>query len=295
MSHGSPTLGPLPDDGAVDRAAVALRRALAAGAPLVFTAGAGMGVDSGLPDFRGPQGFWRAYPAYEHLGLRFEDLASPRWFHADPTLAWGFYGHRRNLYRDALPHGGYAILRAWAARAVDAFVFTSNVDGAFARAGFDDGRVAEVHGAIEWMQCTADDHGVWPAGAERIDVDGVTFRARPPFPACPRCGALARPNILMFGDRRFDDVRCSAQLALLEQFLAAVDPAAPVLVVECGAGTGIPTVRGFGEGLLRRFPRATLVRVNLREPQADDDDVIDRVVGIAAGAHAALRAIDDRC
>jgi NAD-dependent SIR2 family protein deacetylase len=295
MIHGRSAASPLPVEDGVAHAAADLQRALAAGAPLVFTAGAGMGVDSGLPDFRGPQGFWRAYPAYEHLGLRFEDLADPRWFHADPSLAWGFYGHRRNLYRDTLPHGGYDVLRAWAAQAVDAFVFTSNVDGAFDRAGFADGRVAEVHGAIEWMQCTADDHGVWPAGAERIDVDAVTFRARPPFPACPRCGALARPNILMFGDRRFDDTRCGAQLDRLEAFLVAIDPAAPMLVVECGAGTAIPTVRGFGEGLLRRFPRATLVRVNLREPQVDDDVVADRVVGIAAGAHAALRAIADRC
>ncbi|HQP37085.1 MAG TPA: Sir2 family NAD-dependent protein deacetylase, partial [Polyangiaceae bacterium] len=61
---------------------------------LLITAGAGMGVDSGLPDFRGNQGFWRAYPAYADLGLSFVSLASPGWFQRDPRLAWGFYGHR---------------------------------------------------------------------------------------------------------------------------------------------------------------------------------------------------------
>ena len=64
--------------------------ALAGAEALVIAAGAGMGVDSGLPDFRGPQGFWRAYPPYQKLGLSFEDLANPRWFSDDPELAWGF-------------------------------------------------------------------------------------------------------------------------------------------------------------------------------------------------------------
>jgi NAD-dependent SIR2 family protein deacetylase len=60
---------------------------------ILIGAGAGMGVDSGLPDFRGNQGFWRAYPPLANLGLEFEDMANPRWFMEDPTLAWGFYGH----------------------------------------------------------------------------------------------------------------------------------------------------------------------------------------------------------
>ena len=57
---------------------------------LLITAGAGMGVDSGLPDFRGNQGFWRAYPALK--GYPFEEMANPKWFTSDPTRAWGFYG-----------------------------------------------------------------------------------------------------------------------------------------------------------------------------------------------------------
>src|SRR6187402_2067468 len=66
-------------------AAEAIRQADA----LLIGAGAGMGVDSGLPDFRGPEGFWKAYPPYRALGLRFEELASPHWFERDPPLAWG--------------------------------------------------------------------------------------------------------------------------------------------------------------------------------------------------------------
>lgn len=67
-------------DAPYDAAAEAVRQADA----LLITAGAGMGVDSGLPDFRGNEGFWRAYPAFAKLGLDFMSMASPGWFHRDP-------------------------------------------------------------------------------------------------------------------------------------------------------------------------------------------------------------------
>ena len=53
---------------------------------MLITAGAGMGVDSGLPDFRGDQGFWKAYPPFERLGVSFVDMANPAWFARDPEL-----------------------------------------------------------------------------------------------------------------------------------------------------------------------------------------------------------------
>lgn len=77
---------------------------------LLIGAGAGMGIDSGLPGFRGNQGFWAAYPPYH--GRSFADLVRPQTFTADPELAWGFYGHRLNLYRQTQPHAGFAILRS---------------------------------------------------------------------------------------------------------------------------------------------------------------------------------------
>ena len=122
------------DEKALRKAARAIQGADA----LLIGAGAGMGVDSGLPDFRGPEGFWRAYPPYAKLGLRFEQLASPAHFRSDPPLAWGFYGHRTNLYRQTMPHEGFAILKRWGDRMEHgAFAFTSNVDDHFAKAGFD--------------------------------------------------------------------------------------------------------------------------------------------------------------
>ena len=167
------------------RAAAELRRAGA----LVVTAGAGMGVDSGLPDFRGDQGFWKAYPPYERLGLSFIDAANPAHFDDDPPFGWGFYGHRTNLYRSTTPHAGFAILLAWVARfRLPFFVVTSNVDGQFQKAGFPEDRVLEVHGSIHHLQCTtpllARDLG------ERRVARGrpATMRSR----QVPRCPELRR-------------------------------------------------------------------------------------------------------
>jgi NAD-dependent SIR2 family protein deacetylase len=56
-------------DAAIAHATTAVQTARREGAGVVIGAGAGMGVDSGLPDFRGPDGFWKAYPPYRHLGL----------------------------------------------------------------------------------------------------------------------------------------------------------------------------------------------------------------------------------
>src|SRR4030065_2792040 len=76
------------------RAADAIGRADA----LVITAGAGMGVDSGLPDFRGERGFWNAYPMYERLGISFGGAANPTHFLRDPAFGWGVVGLRAHLY-----------------------------------------------------------------------------------------------------------------------------------------------------------------------------------------------------
>src|SRR5437016_6686433 len=167
------------DKDAVQRAASAIRGAKA----ILIGAGAGMGVDSGLPDFRGNQGFWKAYPPYQKLGLDFVSLANPRWFRDDPTLAWGFYGHRLNLYRQTQPHAGFQILRRWAERMKHgAFVFTSNVDGHFQRADFSANQIVEVHGAINLMQCSGRCGDIFPADGVTISIDETTMRAQKPLP-----------------------------------------------------------------------------------------------------------------
>ncbi len=269
----------------LDRAA----RAVADADALLVTAGAGMGVDSGLPDFRGNEGFWRAYPPLRTLGVSFVDMANPGWFRRDPGLAWGFYGHRLDLYRSTTPHAGFEILRRWGDRmARGTFVFTSNVDGQFQRAGFAADRILECHGSIHHLQCAAPcGDAIWDAADCRVEVDETTFRAAPPLPACPRCGGLARPNVLMFGDWSWVPDRSNVQEARLAAWLAGLADAR-LVVVELGAGSAVPTVRTTSQRAAARL-RGTLIRINLREP-----DVPGGQIGVALGALEALEAINAR-
>lgn len=264
----------------IERAAAAITAAKA----LLLTAGAGMGVDSGLPDFRGDEGFWKAYPPFRKLGLGFMDLANPGWFRNDPELAWGFYGHRLELYRRTEPHRGFHVLRRLAARAGPFFVFTSNVDGQFQRAGFPEDAIHECHGSIHHLQCLEGcGVGIFPA-RDAVTVDPSTFRARPPLPSCPACGTLARPNILMFGDWGWDDARSSEQGVRFRRFLETAP--AGTCVIECGAGSAIPTVRRASQSAARSLG-GTLVRINVREPETPPGHV-----GLRMGALEALTRIE---
>jgi NAD-dependent SIR2 family protein deacetylase len=252
---------------------------------LIVAAGAGMGVDSGLPDFRGDAGFWRAYPALGEAGMAFHEIASPAAFRSDPQLAWGFYGHRLALYRATVPHRGFALLSQWGARMPHGVrVFTSNVDGQFQRAGFDPAGVLECHGSIHYLQCLAPcGDAIWAAEGFVPDVDEARCRLRNAPPRCQHCGAPARPNILMFGDDGWLGGRTAKQARGMDAWLAGVRRP---LVIEIGAGTAIASVRRFAHEVVRAHG-GRLVRINPREPQVPGA----RDVGLATGAVAGLEGI----
>lgn len=253
---------------------------------LIVAAGAGMGVDSGLPDFRGREGFWRAYPALGREQVDFHSIASPDAFRAQPRRAWGFYGHRLNLYRATVPHAGFEILKRWGEQRPHGYaVFTSNVDGQFQKAGLSERALVECHGSIHYLQCsTPCCEAIWPADDLMPQVDAESCLLLNSLPKCPHCGGLARPNILMFGDSEWIEHRQIEQQQALESWLSAIRR--PV-VVEIGAGTAIPSVRHFSQRILREFA-GRMIRIN---PGAFDvPSPLD--VGLGSGSALALMAID---
>jgi NAD-dependent SIR2 family protein deacetylase len=253
----------------------------------VITAGAGMGVDSGLPDFRGDRGFWKAYPAYARLGLPFVECANPQHFADDPSFGWGFYGHRTNLYRDTVPHEGFHIIRKWIERnSADCFVVTSNVDGQFQKAGYADDRILEVHGSIHWLQCQTPCRSTIWRNDEVIMIDEASMRARPPLPRCPDCGEVSRPNILMFGDWSWLPDRTRIQEHAFDRFLTS-NAERRIAVIEMGAGSAIPTIRATSERIGWNFEHATVIRINPREPE-----IIAPHISMPCGALEGLRKID---
>jgi NAD-dependent SIR2 family protein deacetylase len=245
----------------ISEAAEAIRNAKT----LVITAGAGMGVDSGLPDFRGNQGFWNSYPMYKRLGLSFVQAANPEHFEDDPHFGWGFYGHRTNLYRNTLPHSGFTMLQDWINEfQLDYFIATSNVDGQFQKAGFSDDKILEVHGSIHHLQCTIPcTRNIWSNDAE-YNIDETTMRSLD-VPRCPQCRQVARPNILMFGDYSWVSKRSAIQEENFDDFLQN-NKNNPMVVIEMGAGSAIPTIRHLSEKLGQQ-QKTQVIRVNPREPQ----------------------------
>lgn len=258
---------------------------------LVIAAGAGIGVDSGLPDFRSNNGFWKAYPALAAAQIDFTEVASPQTFKRDPQLAWGFYGHRLNLYRSTVPHQGFQILKGWAERSfMGSWVYTSNVDGAFQKAGFAESQIHECHGSIHHLQCQKDCKSrLWPADGFNPQVDVSSCRLQSELPKCPDCGGLARPNIMMFGDWGWNETRTEGQRKREELWLNKIAAAGGrIAVVELGAGTAIPAVRHFSHRICQELG-ALLVRINPREyqvPSAHD-------VGIPLGSLEALVSIQN--
>lgn len=246
---------------------------------LLITAGAGMGVDSGLPDFRGNEGFWQAYPALGQAQIAFKDIANPDYFHTDPTLAWGFYGHRLALYRRTQPHAGFGLLRSISERLIHgAFVFTSNVDGQFQKAGFRGSQIVECHGSIHWLQCLspACNENIWLADSFRPQIDASVCRLRNRWPTCPVCGGVARPNIQMFNDWHWIDRLLVVQNECLNTWLSKLKR---LVIIELGAGNAIPTVRRFGLSL-----KAPLIRINpIREQLGSNREVVAICMGALNG------------
>ena len=226
---------------------------------LIFSAGAGMGVDSGLPDFRGNQGMWKAYPKLGRQNFDFTQIANPVAFHSQPKLAWGFYGQRLALYRETQPHQGFQLLKQLAEKLdLPYFIFTSNVDGQFQKAGFDPERIYECHGSIHHIQCLdACTDDIEDADMLKPQVNSDNCQWVGELPDCLECGGLMRPNILMFNDATWIATQSRQQEKRLQHWL---NQHHSPLVIEIGAGTTIPNVRMFSEQF-----SPNLIRINPRE------------------------------
>lgn len=226
---------------------------------ILITAGAGMSTDSGLPDFRSSGGLWNAYPPLKKFHLSFMQIATSKAYIERPDLSYWFWGHRLNQYRETPPHEGYAILKAWAEKMPNGyFVYTSNVDGAFQKAGFSDERVYEIHGTIFRMQCfyNCNDES-WVTDFQPI-TDDQQCRVLNKTPICPHCGEMARQNVLMFDDYFFCEKHYAPKEIALQNWLKQVNN---LVVVELGAGKAIPTVRRFSESTAKA-KKAGFIRIN---------------------------------
>jgi NAD-dependent deacetylase len=208
---------------------------------LVLT-GAGISAESGIPTFRGEEGYWR-------IGSRNyfpEELATRAAFASMPDEIWGWYLYRRSVCRAASPNRGHLALAELERSLVergegDRFLLvTQNVDGLHLRAGNSTARTYQIHGNIDYMRSVDDwDTEIFPLPRELGDhwergrAVGAEQRA---LLVCPHNERPARPHVLWF-DESYDEQRFRFQSTL-----AAVERATLVIVVGTSGNTNLPSM-----------------------------------------------------
>jgi NAD-dependent deacetylase len=151
--------------------------------PCVVLTGAGISTESGIPDFRSPGGIWAEYDPMEYATIHA--------FRRDPVKVWEFYALRLEVLTTAEPNSGHLALAELERRGFVAAIVTQNIDGLHERAGSRE--VVEVHGSIRSASCLE--------CGERVPLEEVVAALRAaPAPPCPRCGAVLKPDVVMFGE-----------------------------------------------------------------------------------------------
>ena len=197
--------------------------------PCVVLTGAGISTESGIPDFRSPEGIWARYDPVQ--------VAHVDAFRRDPVRVWEFYALRLDALARAEPNDGHRALVALEKRGWVRAVVTQNVDGLHRRAGSRE--VVEVHGSLREAECIR-------CGARAPMEDAV---ASLPLPPCPECGEVLKPGVVMFGEllpaaaiERAQALAAEAGLLLVVGSALEVHPVAALPGVALGAGGALAIV-----------------------------------------------------
>lgn len=173
-------------------------------ARVVVLTGAGVSAESGIPTFRGDDGYWTIGSAHYTP----QEMATVATFSAHPDAVWQWYLYRRTICRDARPNAGHAALERLERALGERFLLiTQNVDGLHRRAGNSAARTFEIHGNIDTMRCAAGCTTTCrplPDGIGAFDRDTPLDRDTIALLACPACGGRARPHVLWF-DECYDE------------------------------------------------------------------------------------------
>jgi NAD-dependent protein deacetylase/lipoamidase len=148
--------------------------------PCIVLTGAGVSTESGIPDFRSRTGIWAQYDPMEYATI---DA-----FRRNPAKVWDFYAKRLDVLAEARPNAAHLALAELERLGLVEAVITQNVDRLHAAGGSR--RVIEVHGSISSATCLACGH--------REELDRLVELL--PVPACVDCGAVLKPDVVMFGE-----------------------------------------------------------------------------------------------
>ncbi|MBI3924222.1 MAG: RNA polymerase subunit sigma [Armatimonadetes bacterium] len=213
-----------------------VRRLLAARRPgkVVVLTGAGVSAESGIPTFRGKEGFWTIGSRDYHP----MELATFSAFTQMPDDVWSWYLYRRTVCNRAKPNPGHRSLVALEEALGDQFLLiTQNVDGLHLRAGNSPERTYQIHGNIDFMRCSQEcSFTLYPIGdraGPKEKGEGLTEEERRSL-VCPACGARARPHVLWF-DEAYDEPRFRYRSSM-----AAAEDCSVLVIVGTSGATNLP-------------------------------------------------------
>ena len=201
---------------------------------ITVLSGAGISAESGIPTFRGPEGYWTVAAVEYHP----QEMATLRMFRRTPDEVWAWYLYRMGVCRAASPNLGHHALVQIERLFGDRFtLITQNVDGLHLRAGSSPARTLQIHGNLFLMRC-ADECGNGPLpippavggkarGAKLTTAERELLR-------CPQCGARTRPHVLWF-DEYYDEASYR-----FESALRAADATDLLITVGTSASTNLP-------------------------------------------------------
>jgi NAD-dependent deacetylase len=204
---------------------------------VVVLTGAGISTDSGIPDFRGPQGLWTKNPAAEKMATLQHYMADPDVRRRSWQMRLEMAAHERQ------PNPGHRALALLERRGKLHALVTQNVDGLHQKAGTSQDLVIEIHGTLHEVMCMA--------CGERAPMERALIRVRAgeSDPPCRSCGGILKSATISFGQNLVPDdlersqrVASECDLLLAIGSTLAVYPAAGVVPIAARAGARIVIV-----------------------------------------------------
>jgi NAD-dependent deacetylase len=219
---------------------------------LVVLTGAGISAESGIPTFRGREGYWTVGSREYHP----QEMATFAMFTQKPEEVWSWYLYRRTVCRGAQPNAGHkAVVRMEQLLGQRFLLITQNVDGLHLRAGNSLERTYQIHGNIDYARCAREcAPQLFPLPDDlprKGKGEALSDRERDAL-ICPRCGGPARPHVLWF-DECYDEEHFRFQSSL--QAAATADV---LLVVGTAGATNLP----MQVGQMALSSGATIVDIN---------------------------------
>jgi len=196
--------------------------------------GAGISAESGIPTFRGPEGYWTVGSTVYQP----QEMATFHMFSRMPDEVWKWYLYRMSVCGAAKPNPGHLALVAMEERFGDRFtLITQNVDGLHLRAGNSLARTYQIHGNVFSMRCSLEcSEAVYPipqAVRPKSKDEQLTDSDREHL-RCPVCGVRSRPHILLF-DESYNEHHYHFYSAL-----KAAQQTALLIVVGTAGATNLP-------------------------------------------------------